>query len=475
MARLLLISLTFGILLTFTPNGLADESFVVKPYLQLGQNPALSNPERLTVVWHASDMEEKWRVQARSPSHSNWRPASPVSCRSVAIRGVDPYRMCTAALTDLMPGEEFDYEILKSNRVVFTARGKARSPVNHAYRFVVFGDSGTNSPSQRAVAYQTYRHAPDFVFITGDMIQGGSGRISEYRTLYFPIYNSDVPSPTSGVPLLRARLFFSTPGNHDIGATDLRTSSDALGYFVNWNLPLNGPELRIDGQNAVPLRGAEEDRRAFFSAAGGTFPKMTMYSFDYGNSHWTVLDGNAYVDWTDYELRNWVARDLAAAKNATWKFVSFHQAAFDSNGGARYEKMAVIADVLEHGGVDVVFNGNTHNYQRSLPVRFLPKPGPCGRMVCDSPRVDGDIKIDRDYDGLNRTRANGVTYIITGAGGSGLDEAQQTNNPATWQPFTRAFVADVPSLTVVDVYGKRLTVRQVSGDGQELDRFILTK
>jgi hypothetical protein len=383
--------------------------------------------------------------------------------------------MCAAALTDLTPGEEFDYEILNADRVVFTARGKARAPTDHAYRFIVFGDSGTNSPSQRAVAYQTYRHAPDFVFITGDMIQGGTGRISEYRTLYFPIYNADAPSLASGVPLLRARLFFSTPGNHDIGATDFRKASDALGYFVNWNLPLNGPELRIDGRNAVPLRGAEEDRTAFLAAAGGAFPKMTMYSFDYGNSHWTVLDGNAYVDWTDYELRNWVARDLALAKNATWKFVSFHQAAFDSNGGARYENMAIIADVLEHGGVDIVFNGNTHNYQRSHPVRFMPKPGPCGRMICDWPRVDGDIKIDRGYDGVARTRADGVIYIITGAGGSGLDEAQQTNNPATWQPFTRAFIADVPSLTVVDVNGRRLTVRQVSGDGQELDRFTLTK
>jgi acid phosphatase type 7 len=475
MDRLLLVSLSLGIFVASTEFGLADEGFVVKPYLQLGQVPALSNPESLAVVWHARDVEEKWHVRMRSARNPEWRSASSVSCRRVTIKAVEPHRICTATLTGLTPGDEFDYELLKADRVVFAARGKARAPADHPYRFVVFGDCGTNTPNQRAVAYQTYRLAPDFVFITGDMIQYGSGRISEYRTLYFPIYNADAPSATSGVPLLRSRLFFSTPGNHDIGLSDLRTASDALGYFVNWNLPLNGPALRIGGPNAVPLRGAEEDLQAFLAAAGPAFPKMTMYSFDFGNSHWTVLDGNEHVDWTDYDLRNWVARDLAAATDATWKFVSFHQAAFDSNGGSRYEKMAIIADVLEHGGADVVFNGNTHNYQRSLPIRLLPKPGPCGRMICDSPRVDGDLKIDRDYDGVKRTRANGVVYVITGAGGSGLDEAQQTNNPATWQPFTRAFVADVPSLTVVDVNDKRLTVRQVSGDGQELDRFILTK
>ena len=50
---------------------------------------------------------------------------------------------------------------------------------------------------------------------------------------------------------------------------------------------------------------------------------MANYSFDYGNSHWTFLDSNVYVDWSDVYLRNWLARDLAAAKDATWKFGSF--------------------------------------------------------------------------------------------------------------------------------------------------------
>ena len=37
---------------------------------------------------------------------------------------------------------------------------------------------------------------------------------------------------------------------------------------------------------------------------------MANFSFDYGNAHWTVLDANATVDWTDRELQEWVAKDL---------------------------------------------------------------------------------------------------------------------------------------------------------------------
>ena len=60
-------------------------------------------------------------------------------------------------------------------------------------------------------------------------------------------------------------------------------------------------------------------------------PRMANFSFNYGNAHWTVLDANATVDWTNRELQEWVANDLAAAKDATWRFVSFHQPGFNSS------------------------------------------------------------------------------------------------------------------------------------------------
>ena len=83
---------------------------------------------------------------------------------------------------------------------------------------------------------------------------------------------------------------------------------------------------------------------------------MANYSFDYGNSHWTFIDSNVYVDWSDAYLRNWLARDLAAAKDAAWKFVVFHHPAFNSSRAHFTEQqMRLISDILEHRGVDMVF------------------------------------------------------------------------------------------------------------------------
>ena len=102
---------------------------------------------------------------------------------------------------------------------------------------------------------------------------------------------------------------------------------------------------------------------------------MANYSFDYGNSHWTFLDSNVYVDWSDAYLRNWLARDLAAARHATWKFVVFHHAAFNSSRAHFSEQqMRLVSDILEQRGVDIVFNGHVHNYQRTRPLKFLAKP-----------------------------------------------------------------------------------------------------
>jgi hypothetical protein len=66
-----------------------------------------------------------------------------------------------------------------------------------------------------------------------------------------------------------------------------------------------------------------------------------------------------------------------------------------------------------------------------------------------------------------------VIYRVTGAGGAGLFNPEQQDDPASWQPFTDKFISKVHSLTVADVDGPRLTVRQVSAKGQELDRFTI--
>src|SRR5262249_42456333 len=153
--------------------------------------------------------------------------------------------------------------------------------------------------------------------------------------------------------------------------------------------PLIGPVAAEGSALVAPVVGPEETKKAFLAGAGKAFPRMANYSLDYGNAHWTVLDANATVDWTDPELRDWVAKDLASAKGAAWRFVCFHQPGFSSSKKHFDEQyMRVLSPVFEAGKVDLVFSGHVHNYQRSYPMTFVPsgqngaKPvkGPDGKL-----------------------------------------------------------------------------------------------
>ena len=231
-------------------------------------------------------------------------------------------------------------------------------------------------------------------------------------------------------------------------------------------------------------QGPEANKKAFLEAAGDAYPRMANFSFDYGNAHWTVLDSNPYVDWTDRELREWVERDLAAAKGATWRFVAFHHPGFNS-AREHFEQQQ-----MRHAGRGVRGGQGRHRLQRPrpqlpalLPLHFVPGPdgddkpviGKDGKPITKGKLVTGRWTLDKSFDGATNTPPDGVIYLVTGAGGQHLYNPEQQDDPGSWQEFTRKFVSKVHSLTVADVDGATITVRQVSADGQELDRFVVTK
>ncbi len=203
---------------------------------------------------------------------------------------------------------------------------------------------------------------------------------------------------------------------------------------------------------------------------------MANFSFDYANAHWTVLDSNPYVNWREPELRAWVEHDLDSARGATWRFVAFHHPGLQSaKEHFEQQQMRVLAEVFEKGGVDVVFSGHVHNYQRSFPLRFVPGRDAAGKPIRDKSLVGGKWTLDKSFDGRGNTHPLGIIYLVTGAGGQHLYNPEQQDDPTSWQPFTDKFVSKVNSLTVVNVKGPSLTVRQVTADGQELDRFTVEK
>ncbi|HEX9081167.1 MAG TPA: metallophosphoesterase [Holophagaceae bacterium] len=435
----------------------AQSPFLVQPYLQLGDAPKPAARESLELMWQTEDRDEAWSVDVRGPK--GWIAQARPVYRRMAAPPLPPHRIYRATLANLDPGSKAPYRVRLGKEVVFEATAQARK--HGAHRFLVTGDAAEGTPEQAAIARAMAAGHPDFVFLVGDLVYG-RGRAAEYRTRFFPIYNAEE------APLLRQVPFLGVPGNHDV-PWDLQRWPDTLAYFAEWSLPLNGPVLRPGEPGAAPALPGLHD--AILAAAGSAYPRMASYSFDYGGVHWTVLDSNAYADWDHGTLRAWLETDLKAAQSATWRVVALHHPLFQSpHSHAEDQWMRTISPLLERYGVDLVFAGHVHNYQRTAPLRFEPT-----KVRRRGEPVEGRFEVDTAFDGRKVTRAHGIIHLVTGAGGAHLYDRSQGADRTSWQPWTRAFVSDRHSFSEVDVEGRTLRFRQLDAEGRELDAFTLTK
>lgn len=124
------------------------------------------------------------------------------------------------------------------------------------------------------------------------------------------------------------------------------------------------------------------------------------YSFDYGDVHFVSLDTNRDTRFAEFrspfalEMKEWLAEDLAAASDRSWTVVFFHHPPYSASPkhGSDTRIRNELSPILEEYEVDLVFNGHNHVYERTVPIRNQPEDG------------------------------QGVTYIVTGGGGGGLED-----------------------------------------------------
>jgi hypothetical protein len=310
---------------------------------------------------------------------------------------------------------------------------------------------------------------PDLALNTGDNVYT-NGAEGSYRDYWFPVWNSDVDSNEAGAPFIRSLPFYIVVGNHDIGGNGVSVNmlggdgggrftgntdgGDALAYFNNYYFTLNGPtgvdpQITWNGDNATPngmffsFKGTSYTSAAAIQAykastktdsgqgAKQQIDHQSNYSFDYGSAHFVFLDANPHLfdgvldgpaitaapqlTFPPYPsvLRDWLIHDLDSSSQP-WKFVVFHQPAFSSgNATVRNNQMRAAAKFLEDHGVNMVFNGHEHNYQRTFPIRananVAAGPSPSGPLA---------VSIDTSFDGVTQTVPDGVLYIVEGAGGN---------------------------------------------------------
>jgi hypothetical protein len=310
---------------------------------------------------------------------------------------------------------------------------------------------------------------PDFALNTGDNVYN-NGAEGSYRDYWFPVWNSDVDSNEAGAPFIRSIPFYIVVGNHDMGATGVNANmlggdgagrfsgntdgGDALAYFNNYYFPLNGP-MGVDTQftwNAdtvtpngmiFSFKGTSYTSPAAIAAyrastavdagkgAKQQIDHMHNFSFDSGSAHFVFLDANPHLfngqldntalyaeapqAFSAYPsvLRNWLINDLDSSAQP-WKIVVFHQPAFSSGDATvRNSQMRAAAKFLEDHGVNMVFNGHEHNYQRTYPLR-------ANSNAAGAPVTTGSpaVSIDTEFDGVEQTVPDGVLYLVEGAGGN---------------------------------------------------------
>lgn len=309
---------------------------------------------------------------------------------------------------------------------------------------------------------------PDLAVNTGDNVYN-YGTEGDYRDFWMPVWNNDVSSNETGAPYIREIPYYIVAGNHDLGSTGVNANllgtgdagpysgnsggGDALQYFNNYYFPLNGP-LGVDLQHTfngnqsvlngfyLEYKGVTYDSPAAIEAFRASttvntgkgkkrqIDRMGNYSFDQGNAHFVFLDGNPHLfdgllsydpvynspqtTFPNYPnlLRDWLIKDLDSS-NQTWKIVVWHHPSFSSsNSTVRNFQMRHVAKLLEDHGVNMVFNGHAHNYQRTHPLRAL-------AGVADIPTSTGApaVAIDDTFDGAADTVPDGVLYLVEGAGG----------------------------------------------------------
>jgi acid phosphatase type 7 len=252
------------------------------------------------------------------------------------------------------------------------APGGAPPDASPTYCFAVYGDSRSGGVDHRKVVRAILESRPAAVFHTGDMVNDGTDA-DDWKE--FDAITAE---------LRQKAEFFPSLGNHEKGSGK---------YFTDFGLP--------------------GDYR--------------WYSVSRGGVHVAVLDSGSDLSPGSPQYA-WLEKDLAQA-DTPFVAVMLHTSPFSTghygdDGGLGRD----LVPLLERSGVDVVFSGHDHDYER--------------------------------------LEVNGIVYLVTGGGGAPL-RGQKGKSRAS-----RAFAESFHFLRVCVERGG-MTVEAKSPEGKVIDRVVV--
>jgi len=187
-------------------------------------------------------------------------------------------------------------------------------------RFAAGGDSRTDHEARDVVSRAMREFSPEFVLFNGDMVADGR-EPGLWDNFYAHMDEHWIGADGFTIPIVPAL------GNHERNAT---------GYYERLSLPGN----------------------------------ERWYSLDWGpDVHLIVLDSEEDVNGLRAQTA-WLEEDLEAHASYPWKFVVFHRNVFTNTHEAWLPAFNLWVPLFDRYGVDIVFNGHSHNYMRSRPVNW---------------------------------------------------------------------------------------------------------
>jgi predicted phosphodiesterase len=221
----------------------------------------------------------------------------------------------------MTPNTTIFYAILDSSTSTWSAQltyKTSSSDPASAFSFLVLGDSRSNMTVWKTIADLAKTKTTDFGIFSGD-VTANSGTGSNWDSWF-----------SSGTNLLSQKLLYHCEGNHD---------SD-----------VNGNEAVFLTQFVLP-------------------GNKQYYTFNYGNAVFIVLNSEVPSDATQLA---WLKTTLAANVDKTWKIVMFHKPFYTigTHAGEMDSYKSTWWKAFDDYGVDVIFNGHDHMYERSKPINL---------------------------------------------------------------------------------------------------------
>ena len=284
----------------------------------------------------------------------------------------------------------------------------------------------------KAAFDEAFEELPDPAFIlhTGDVVEeGGNKAMWNWYFKTLGEHGASVPH-------------FAAIGNHDTWA------NGPLYFDLHFNHPNNGGTAALDKTITQHI-----DYSYLKTLAKNA--DETIYSFDYGDVHFTVLNTGSYHSEDRYIIeaqRKWLEKDLEESKTAKWKVILLHEPVYHRKGGA--ESRPWLHDLIEAYGVDLVIQGHSHLVTRSYPMKG-------GKIVTKSytdvvPKGTGTVYTTIGSTALNHDGVSDSQHV---------EEMFNVITPTATQS----------SYTIVKVTEKGLSVVSKQINGLVLDEFTIAK